>query len=205
MEQNKCSRSARMGVHVGPEYAGITAANGDPDNNGKKFIFNLRFAGQYYDAETELHYNYFRDYDPSTGRYVQSDRIGLDGGLNTYGYVGSNPVNFTDPYGLLPYMPLPGFGSSCGSGPSTINIPDSFGRANFTSACNRHDECYGTCGANKGECDRVFYNQMLKECSKYGTTGGCAAAARAYYEAVSRSGSDSYNKAQKEACDSCGK
>lgn len=65
------------------------------------FNFNLRFAGQYYDDETGLHYNYFRDYDPSTGRYVQSDPIGLAGGLNTYGYVGGNSLRYIDPYGLI--------------------------------------------------------------------------------------------------------
>jgi len=61
---------------------------------------NIRFPGQYYDQETELHNNYFRVYDPTTGRYITSDPIGLLGGLNTYGYATANPVKFIDRNGL---------------------------------------------------------------------------------------------------------
>ena len=67
---------------------------------GTTFQYNLRFPGQIYDADTGLHYNYFRDYDAVTGRYVQSDPIGLGGGLNTYLYVNANPLRYTDPLGL---------------------------------------------------------------------------------------------------------
>lgn len=83
------------------EAFGDAAPDEDPDGDTNRFVLDMRFPGQQYDSATELNYNYFRDYDPSTGRYVQSDPIGLNGGISTYGYVGANPVVQIDPSGLV--------------------------------------------------------------------------------------------------------
>ncbi|HID49367.1 MAG TPA: RHS repeat-associated core domain-containing protein, partial [Chromatiales bacterium] len=74
---------------------------------------NVRFPGQYYDAEISLHYNLMRYYDPNTGRYITADPIGILFGGNTipkdkqlnhlYCYVGSNPLRYSDPFGLEPW------------------------------------------------------------------------------------------------------
>ena len=77
--------------------------NNVPDENPSglgAFDLPVRLPGQYFDKETSLHYNYLRDFDPSTGRYVESDPIGLRGGLNTYAYVSANPLRLTDRFGL---------------------------------------------------------------------------------------------------------
>ena len=79
---------------------GISAPLQDPDGNGVPTVINLRFPGQYYDAESGLHYNGHRYYDPKMGRYISSDPVGLSGGINTYAYGESNPVNNLDLDGL---------------------------------------------------------------------------------------------------------
>jgi RHS repeat-associated protein len=66
----------------------------------------FRFPGQYYDAETGLHYNYYRYYNPPIGRYLTPDPIGLDGGINLFGYV-NNPINRIDPLGLEEFLISP--------------------------------------------------------------------------------------------------
>ncbi len=93
---------------------GANVANENPAGQGS-FKYALRFPGQYYDAETGTHYNYFRDYDPAIGRYEQSDPIGLPGGMNTYAYVNSAPLKYADSLGLSTevctrplLVPLPG-------------------------------------------------------------------------------------------------
>jgi RHS repeat-associated protein len=69
----------------------------------------LRFPGQWYSASTGgLHYNYFRDYDPATGRYIEPDPIGLRGGRNLYVYAGGGPVQYADPSGRCPWCVIGG-------------------------------------------------------------------------------------------------
>jgi RHS repeat-associated protein len=88
------------------EPFGTTAPETNPQNLGA-FAFNLRMPGQYADSETGLLQNWHRDYDASIGRYVQSDPIGLDGGINTYSYAVADPLQVTDPDGLLPVVLVP--------------------------------------------------------------------------------------------------
>ncbi|WP_301100251.1 Ig-like domain-containing protein, partial [Propionivibrio sp.] len=112
------------------EPFGVSPPEEDPDGDGKNFTLNLRFPGQYYDRETNTHYNYYRDYNPETGRYLQSDPIGAvlykdmavqslaASGLvsselssqlyrvqpvfnHLYSYVGGKPISRIDPNGLV--------------------------------------------------------------------------------------------------------
>lgn len=132
------------------------------------------FLGQYFNQETELHYNWHRYYDSATGRYLTPDPIGLSGGLNLYLYVQGNPVNAIDPDGLSPFhwyfernldaiarnsaknFVKGPFGGVCGQAYSISAtwIYDGI----FVEACGEHDKCYATCGKTKEQCDSEFYN-----------------------------------------------
>lgn len=84
--------------------------------------FNLRYPGQYYDKESNLHYNYFRSYSAERGRYTQADPIGLDGGFNRFGYVDGDALGASDPLGLWKCTPVLG-GLDCVRNPPLID-PD---------------------------------------------------------------------------------
>jgi RHS repeat-associated protein len=81
------------------EAFGDSTPNQNPNGAGQ-FTYNPRFPGQYADVETETSYNNMRDYDSSIGGYIESDPLGLKGGLGTYGYVSGNPLLLVDFNGL---------------------------------------------------------------------------------------------------------
>ncbi len=100
---------------------GNQAANDDVDQDGVQTNFNLKFAGQYYDQETGLHYNWNRYYDPATDRYITSDPIGLEGGMNTYVYANANPLKYVDPDGRVAFLAplIPAFAGGGGAAAGT--------------------------------------------------------------------------------------
>jgi RHS repeat-associated protein len=104
------------------EPFGDSPANENPSGAGA-FDLPLRLPGQYYDAESGLHQNNFRDYDPSIGRYPESDPIGLRGGINTYTYAQSDVLWYIDPSGLSGYSGSPAIPPAGAYGPTnTISI-----------------------------------------------------------------------------------
>ena len=85
---------------------GKATVNEDPDNDGNLVTLNVRMPGQYEDVETGLYYNGYRYYSPETGRYLTADPIGLAGGLNSYAYVGNDPLRWIDSNGLRGRSPF---------------------------------------------------------------------------------------------------
>ena len=147
---------------------GANLPNENPSGLGA-FQFNLRFPGQYYDVETGTHYNYMRDYDPVTGRYVQSDPIGIATGPSTYGYAIANPLGSKDPLGLFPIT-----GNWCGptwtGGRVQTYQPMPFGyylppAGYVDAACERHDICYFNC-REAFKCDKDARGKCKTDCDR---------------------------------------
>ena len=100
---------------------GTDAANENPAGAGT-FTYNLRFPGQVFDGRAGLHYNMARYYDPAVGRYVESDHIGLKGGVNIYAYTKNRPTSAVDRTGLCSlnvFTATDYSGDSGGHGPAT--------------------------------------------------------------------------------------
>ena len=154
---------------------GTAAANDDADGDGNATALNLRFPGQQYDAATGLHYNYFRDYDPSTGRYVESDPIGLNGGVSTHGYVLGRPITRVDPRGWVSFSAgleggfhIPGTG---GMGSGSIGL-DMEGRVCFQfQKCARFGMGAGFGGGPRLALGSDFVEGQVPQVSGYAEGG----------------------------------
>lgn len=193
------------------EPFGDSIPDEDPGQQNTAFEFPLRFSGQYFDIETSKVYNAYRDFDSSTGRYLESDPIGLAGGINSYTYV-FDPLTQVDPFGQMgmpqhtgEIVPLPAGrfpGSACGPEGDPKNYPNSFGFGNFNQACARHDECYDKCGANKLWCDLKLGVDIVSSFRRGSTRalGEQAGVGAAYVAAVVLGGGGPYADAQKKAC-----
>lgn len=162
------------------EPFGSTPASSDPSGLGA-IALNLRLPGQYFDAESGMHYNYFRDYDPNVGRYVQSDPIGLRGGINTYAYVESDPLSFSDPTGLIRHTS--GRWIDCGGG-CRIRIDSVLDEATGTVRRHLHWECRGSageCGENGATSHGGTWGGVpsrVKECALQNGFNGAPSAAQ---------------------------
>jgi RHS repeat-associated protein len=100
------------------EPFGVNVPDENPSGLGA-FEFPMRFPGQYFDKETNLHYNGARDYDSGIGGYIQPESLGVFGDINLYRYGRSNPLTYTDPDGMQAAAVMGGGAASSGTGVAT--------------------------------------------------------------------------------------
>jgi len=164
------------------EPFGTDLPNEDPAGLGT-FAMPLRFPGQYADSNTGPFYNYFRDYDPWAGRYLQFDPIGLEGGSNGYQYVESNPLSFTDPRGLSigstgfarPHRPItPNLNPQIKAPPCTCRASGSMSAATAGNTIAGSMAVFGGGGAVTGGV--VGTSIGVAEATHLGIVGGVAVA-----------------------------
>ncbi len=134
--------------------------NSDPFGNGDALggPYDLRFPGQYFDQATKLHYNYFRDYDPRLGRYIESDPIGLAGGINTYAYGRNDPIGHIDPLGT--------------QGTASGGVEGEFGvGTDYSGYCSsrkdRKEECTEQWESDTKWCDNNFRGGRNVDCKQW--------------------------------------
>jgi len=176
--------------------------SGHVTRDSSAFGNRYMFTGRRYDIETDLYYYRARYYSPELGRFLQPDPIGYAAGLNLYTYCDNDPVSLVDPYGLV-----------CGSKYTDWIVPDHYGDADFTSACQNHDDCYGAhedqggCDTSKHNCDKGLFFDMVKECNRAYAKNEkmrkkCKNRAYTYFEWVRDKGQGAFDRARKEAgCD----
>jgi RHS repeat-associated protein len=153
---------------------GSELPNENPASGGT-FKYNLRFPGQLYDSHAGLSQNYFRDYDPAIGRYVESDPVGLYGGLNTYLYGLANPNQESDKFGLCPWclaIPLVCADGGCEAlavlfgGTVALSTPK--GRRAAEEATEAAIGSLKKCFKDDDQCEKVLDKALLMRAGIYG-------------------------------------
>jgi RHS repeat-associated protein len=157
--------------------------------------FNLRYPGQYFDQESNLHYNYHRSYSATTGRYTQSDPIGLDGGWNRFGYAEQNPMSYSDPLGLtsiaacanpVNIAACTAAGMELGGGALTLSRILSLVQAAARAAANANDSDTDRCNEKCKEAKlkaNIAFNNLVGRLIDY-LTGGAHGSDRGHFKAI---------------------
>jgi RHS repeat-associated protein len=176
------------------------------------------FAGGLYDPDTGLVRFGARDYDPLVGRWTSKEPLRFRAGRNFYIYGFDDPINLRDPNGLEPLpagcggagngdggsegapsmSPMcgtPWFQDWCGDAANQwVPDKDILGTADYSVACETHDECYATCGEDKFDCDWNLGHDMQMMCALRGDR--CEISGFAFFLGVVYGGQHAYDRAQ---------